>query len=425
MTEHSEQSAFRPDRAVSWAGRIGAGVFNAATVLARWAEGQSWWRIFLFAMLLLIAQGIVGDMFFGKHGEVTHVVTTTKGKNPVVIGAPGIDIHDDDSGDHVHIGMDGIRVTTQEGKGAASGKPEAPAKPEVPAPGKHATPVTPAPGPEPEPLPSPDADKADQNVVIDVTGRSSEVARNLLEGCVMLLIVYAIGAKLLRRRTAQTEARAVHAEALAEREVLERQLAQARLQALQAQVEPHFLFNTLASVDFLIESDPARASRMQKHLIQYLRSALPQMRSSQSNLGREFDLSRAYLEILQMRMEDRLSLEFAVPDGLRSAEFPPMMLQSLVENAIAHGLEPSAQGGQLRLAATVVDGRLLVEVADSGIGLRAAAGQSKGSGVGLSNIRERLRALYGDEGYFDLRERDPQGALAVIRIPYRVARVDA
>jgi sensor histidine kinase YesM len=248
------------------------------------------------------------------------------------------------------------------------------------------------------------------------------ILRSLLEKSVLLLIVFAIGAKILRRRTLETEARAVQAEALAEREALERQLAQARLQALQAQIEPHFLFNTLASVDFLIESDPGRASRMQKHLIQYLRSALPQMRSSQSNLGREFDLSRAYLEILKMRMEERLTLVFDVPDGLRSAEFPPMMLQSLVENAIAHGLEPSAEGGELRVLARVADGQLVVDVADTGIGLKAAEGASKGTGLGLRNIRERLLALYGVLGSFELSDIQPHGAVASLRIPYRTAK---
>src|SRR6202008_1433817 len=115
----------------------------------------------------------------------------------------------------------------------------------------------------------------------------------------------------------------------AEREAMERQLAQAKLQVLQAQVEPHFLFNTLASVDYLIETDPARASRMQKNLIQYLRAAVPQMRQASSTLGQEVALCRSYLEILKVRMDDRLQFAITMPAGLSTAAFAPMMLQTL------------------------------------------------------------------------------------------------
>ncbi|MDE3011933.1 MAG: histidine kinase, partial [Pseudomonadota bacterium] len=253
---------------------------------------------------------------------------------------------------------------------------------------------------------------------------------DLTQGLVMLLIIYLVAAKIVVRQTARSDARAAQAEASAaaaaadaEHETLERQLAEARLQTLQAQVEPHFLFNTLASVAFLIETDPARASAMQKNLIAYLRAALPQMRTQHSHLGREGELSRAYLEILKMRMEDRLQVAIDIPEGLRSAEFPPMMLQTLVENAIQHGIEPKPAGGEVRVAARVIDGQLEVTVADSGIGL-AAAGQAgtAGGGVGLANVRERLERLYPGAASFALAARDPAGAVATLRIPYRMAR---
>ena len=150
---------------------------------------------------------------------------------------------------------------------------------------------------------------------------------------------------------------------------MERQLVQARLQVLQAQVEPHFLFNTLSAVDYLIETEPPRASRMQKALITYLRGALPQMRQESSTLGRELRLIRSYLELIKMRIEDRLEVEIAVPEGLESAEFPPMMLQSLVENAIKHGIEPKPEGGKVRVPAGVQNAQLWVEVSDTGVGV--------------------------------------------------------
>ena len=138
-----------------------------------------------------------------------------------------------------------------------------------------------------------------------------------------------------------------------ESESLKRQVVEARMAAMQAQVEPHFLFNTLASIDHLIETDPKRASVMQKNLIALLRASMPTMREAATNgvrdLGRELAVIRPYLEILKVRMEERLATEIDVPEGLLSAEFPPMMIQSLVENAIKHGLEPKPEGGTLKV----------------------------------------------------------------------------
>jgi LytS/YehU family sensor histidine kinase len=185
---------------------------------------------------------------------------------------------------------------------------------------------------------------------------------------------------------------------------------------MQAQVEPHFLFNTLASVDYLIETDPARASRMQKNLIQYLRAALPQMREGSTTLGKEVALCRSYLEILKVRMEDRLQFVITVPQGLSSAQFPPMMLQSLVENCIKHGLEPKAEGGSLTISADFANGNLRVTVADTGLGF--AAGTSSGSGVGLANVRERLAALYGGRAQLIIAANTPTGTIATIEVPY-------
>jgi LytS/YehU family sensor histidine kinase len=208
---------------------------------------------------------------------------------------------------------------------------------------------------------------------------------------------------------------------VAERESMQRQLSEARMQMMQAQVEPHFLFNTLASVEHLIETNPPRASAMQRSLIQYLRAVLPQMRESNlsTNLGRELDMVTAYLALLKMRMEERLTVTIDVPEGLRSASFPPMMLQSLVENAIKHGLECKPEGGHLAVSAEVTDSKLRVTVADDGVGFGVMP--SNGTGLGLSNIRERLKLLHGEAGKFHVAANQPSGVIATIEIPYKVA----
>ena len=194
---------------------------------------------------------------------------------------------------------------------------------------------------------------------------------------------------------------------------MSRQVTEAKLSALQAQVEPHFLYNTLASVQALTEVDPRQASAMTGHLIQYLRNALPKMRESVSTVGQEIELVRAYLNILQMRMGKRLAFEIDVPAELMDVTFPPLMLPSLVENAIKHGLEPQREGGTVTISASDADGRLRMTVADTGRGF----GETVGTGVGLTNIRERLAALYGDAGRLTLEAREPHGVAATIEVP--------
>jgi len=212
---------------------------------------------------------------------------------------------------------------------------------------------------------------------------------------VFLLILTGIIVKVVLGGKKRAERRAQVATATAAEESLKRQLVEAQLKMMQAQVEPHFLFNTLASVDYLIETDPPTASKMQKNLIQYLRAALPQMREGSTTLGKEIQLCRSYLEILKFRMEDRLHYTVTVPQGLQSAQFPPMMLQSLIENSIKHGLEPKPEGGAITISADIVDGRLRVTVADSGLGFAAAS--QPGTGVGLANVVANVRAVAGEQ----------------------------
>jgi signal transduction histidine kinase len=171
---------------------------------------------------------------------------------------------------------------------------------------------------------------------------------------------------------------------------LERGRIEAQLKLLQAQIEPHFLFNTLANLDALIATDPPRAREMLRHLNDYLRATLAAARRDKSPLGEEFALLRNYLEVLAIRMGPRLKFELALPPELAAVEIPPMLLQPLVENAVKHGLEPKIEGGTVTVGARS-DGRTLVlEVADTGGG----AASSGGAGVGLANVRERLAAAF-------------------------------
>ena len=204
------------------------------------------------------------------------------------------------------------------------------------------------------------------------------------------------------------------ADAECRRESLQAQMVEARLCALQAQIEPHFLFNTLANVKRLYETAPSRGREMLSSLINYLRAALPTMREPGSTLAREIELVRSFLTILQMRMGERLQFSVDAPAELSEARVPPMVLPTLVENAIKHGLSPLPEGGRIDIRArSEPSGRLVIEVADNGAGFSA----SGGSGVGLANTRSRLAALYGAEASLSLAMGTPRGVVASVRLP--------
>jgi len=228
-------------------------------------------------------------------------------------------------------------------------------------------------------------------------------------------IFLSFGVKVLAGGKRRAELQAKEANAQADVAELERRLLEAQMATLQAQVEPHFLFNTLALIGQLIETDPPQAARIHMHLIEYLRSALPQMRAGGGGtLGRQVELSRAYLAIMQARMKERLAVSFDVPDYLEHAPFPPMMLQTLIENSIKHGLEPKIEGGRIDVRASLIDGSLHVDVQDNGVGFNMHAGD----GVGLANIRERLRLLYGNRAEMVIEAPLAGGTLASIRVPF-------
>jgi sensor histidine kinase YesM len=194
---------------------------------------------------------------------------------------------------------------------------------------------------------------------------------------------------------------------------MQAQRIQAHLSALQAQIEPHFLFNTLANVRRLYETTPHQGRAMMAALIDYLRAALPAMRESGSTLGHELDLVRSYLTILQMRMGERLQFAIDVPDALLAAPMPPMILPTLVENAIQHGIAPLPEGGRIDIEARAEGGALRIAVRDTGAGFHA----SSGTGVGLANTRARLAALFGPAASLQLRANPARGVSALLTIP--------
>ena len=207
-------------------------------------------------------------------------------------------------------------------------------------------------------------------------------------------------------------AEALHQEAI-DAVGLDKQMTEARLQVMQAQIEPHFLFNTLATVRRLYQTDPASGRATLRHLSRYLSAALPKMRDAGATLDQELELTAAYLQVQEMRMGRRLSFEFDVPNTLKSLNVPPMMLATLAENAVKHGLGPLPEGGSLRISARTADGRLHLEVSDTGQGFQA----SSGTGVGLANIRARLAALYGGAAQLVIAQNTPRGVRAIIELP--------
>jgi two-component sensor histidine kinase len=199
---------------------------------------------------------------------------------------------------------------------------------------------------------------------------------------------------------------------------LDTDVKRARLQLLRAQIEPHFLFNTLATVRTLARIDRAAAVEMIEHLMRYLSEALPRLRQEETSLAEELQLVDAYLRIHQIRMGTRLSYELLVPDILGAERIPTMMLLTLVENAIQHGVNPTVEGGSIRVSATREPAALVLRVSDSGHGLAA----TDGHGMGLANIRRRLMMLYGDDALLSLTRNPSRGVTASVAIPLLGAR---
>jgi signal transduction histidine kinase len=406
------------------------------TASGNWLQRLTWPRLLLIGLLALLAGAIANDLFStSEHhkAKVTTTISSTDAENKdleedepaapessasasasgtnsnVKVGPSGISIIERDADgkikNHVQIGQGGITINKDKEDGKVEIRTPELAK---------------LPGMTPERAKAlEDKIRAKIEAKIEESAdkaSSSERGFNIASLAFLTIISLAI-MKLLAGGKRRAEQDAGSARIAADLARLEREAADAKLHAMQAQIEPHFLFNTLASVDQLIRTDPQRASQVQKTLIQYLRAAIPQMRddAQRSTLGRQASMSRAYLEIMQVRMEERLEFSIVVPEGILCAEFPSMMLQTLIENSIKHGLEPKPEGGRIDVLAEIARGKLRVRVADTGAGFTADAQD----GVGLSNIRERLRLLYGNSAALTLSPNEGGGTIAVIEIPYR------
>lgn len=403
-------------------------LYRAFDAVATWVTQLSWWMFFLFAALLLVAGFILEDILFsGSQVDIAAAERAARRDQASIVI--------DDSG---------IRFNPRNKPRPAT--PETPPQPPLP-PGMPEPPAAPVPGgaPAPDLAPPKGMQPNGDAVHIELPPQIAEELSVAIEGAVddaaeakvsryhkqastwftsfvLLLVLTLFGIKALMGGKKRAEQQTRSANAAAERESMQRQLSETKMQMMQAQVEPHFLFNTLASVEHLIETDPPRASAMQRSLIQYLRAVLPQMRDNTlvTNLGREVDMVTAYLNLLKMRMEERLTVDMRIPDTLRSAAFPPMMLQSMVENAIKHGLECKPEGGTLKIVADVADGKLRVTVTDDGVGFGVVP--SKGTGLGLPTIRERLRLLHGDGGQLHIAANSPTGVIAMVEVPHEISR---
>jgi signal transduction histidine kinase len=247
--------------------------------------------------------------------------------------------------------------------------------------------------------------------VAELLAREERVMGMVYITCTVLLIapLLALGA-LYRERDAQ--ARSAQLAFALERSTLEKQALDARLKLLQAQIEPHFLFNTLANVQELVESGSAQAAPVLKSLIAYLRAAMPELHADATSLGSEIALVRAYLELMRMRMPDRLAFSIDVPDDLAATEFLPMSVLTLVENAVRHGIDPSESGGRIDVGARRegAAGTIRVIVADSGPGMS----ESALPGTGLANLESRLRGRFGSATRLELHDARPHGLSAEI-----------
>ena len=243
----------------------------------------------------------------------------------------------------------------------------------------------------------------------------------LRSGPMITIAVYAVGTAVIIRLVLFAGERRIERETQAARQQEQiaaagRMLAEARLRALQAQIEPHFMYNTLANVVSLIDTQPAQARRMLERFIDYLRASLAASRAESATLGGELDLVRAYLDVLGVRMGARLRYRIEADSDTRQLPIAPMLLQPLVENAIMHGIEPKMEGGEILVRAQVIDDALCVEVSDSGMGLGHAPPRP-GGGVGLSNLRERVRQLHGPTAQLQLIENQACGVTSRLLLP--------
>ncbi|MDP6376066.1 MAG: sensor histidine kinase [Pseudomonadales bacterium] len=223
-----------------------------------------------------------------------------------------------------------------------------------------------------------------------------------------------VGFLIFGTRARLVELRAQLAEAEADRQAQQREMLETQLRLLQAQIEPHFLFNTLSNIAGMIHAQPDEAERTLVDVTTLLRSSLRRTRQAVTTLGEELDIIRAYLDIQQLRMKERLRYEIDVEESLRSTPLPPMLVQPIVENAVRHGIDPLEEGGCVHIHAHARNGGLLIDITDDGKGIHS---NQAGTGTGLRNIRERLMRLYNGYATFRLSDHEPSGVRVELFIP--------
>lgn len=244
----------------------------------------------------------------------------------------------------------------------------------------------------------------------DVIQRLPRMFGSAAAGCAMGLAPVLIVGRYRRRKL---EALTEQLQRDAEAERLARELSESKLRMLRAQIEPHFLFNTLGAVQQLATDGAPRAAALTADLIAFLRASFSDMRREQVTLANEFATIAAYLRVMQARMGKRLDFSLDLPDDLAELQVPSMLVLTLVENAIKHGIEPSLRGGAILVGALVEDGKPVIRVRDTGVGMS----DTHGDGAGLDNVRRRLALAYGEDARLALHDADPGVAAEVVLPP--------
>jgi Histidine kinase len=401
----------QPSRLYATLTSIGRRLGVLADVLATW----SWWRVIGLSLLLFISAVIIDSFLFPERkgssfitintgdGDAVHYNLKMTPKGPVLEPTDGEPADKDEQANSKSKGT--VTIAESKTETTASSKDEPNSKPASSSKTDRSASI---------PLPTDSQfetkiEKYIERVIedslrksgksvngpvrVDIGNSDREESPGPFKAMAFLSILLGwilkiIGGSRLREQAATIRANV--ATASAESQTLQRQVAEAKLLRMQAQVEPHFLFNTLAALERLIETNPTRALAMSQALSQWLRALLPQMKEGQSNLGAEVTLIQNYLQLMQMRMGDRLAFTLDVPEALRAESLPSMLLQPLVENSIKHGIEMKKEGGQIIVRARKMAGYLQLDVEDTGVGFSA----NPGNGNGLSNLRERLELIY-------------------------------
>ncbi len=256
------------------------------------------------------------------------------------------------------------------------------------------------------------------NIAFFILEKTLSINLNLPMEHILKIILVAIIFSGAASYSLISKARLRHRNELIEQErtkriAVEKEFLSANLRMLQAQIEPHFLFNTLSNVVSLIDTQPGKGKSMLLDLTKYLRTSLSRTLPEKTTLAQEIDMIQAYLNIQKIRMDKRLNFKVDVSDILRQESFPPMLLQPLVENAVKHGLEPKVEGGQIIIKAAKENNIMKIEVTDTGMGFS----DFNKSGVGITNVRERLALLFGEKGRLMIEENKPHGVRAIIEVP--------